>query len=221
MSLDKISLTLYDLIGYLLPGYIVVAAFSIIEANFSQTNVFHLSRISQDAFTFAVLAYILGSAAHALGSWAVKKWPSNRRDPLAPEIERSAKKVAQSIFDIPYNSITSNELYLLADSYIVANGGSVERDIITAREGFFKAAMASLSILSIALVASLLSEARVQISSKVYIEIDRIGLVFIIVLVLLLAYIFRSRYTFFNCIKRNNAIRLFLAIRQKNMSKPT
>ena len=39
MSLDKISVTLYDIFGYLLPGYIIVAGASIFEATFSKSSI--------------------------------------------------------------------------------------------------------------------------------------------------------------------------------------
>lgn len=48
MGLDKISVTLYDLLGYLLPGYVLLLACSVAEASFWGSSVFALSRISRN-----------------------------------------------------------------------------------------------------------------------------------------------------------------------------
>ncbi len=68
MSLDKISLTLYDFLGYLLPGYILTFVCSLVESTFFGSDLFSLSRISNNVLPFTVVAYFLGYVAHNIGS---------------------------------------------------------------------------------------------------------------------------------------------------------
>src|SRR5205085_9652036 len=148
MGLDKISVTLYDLLGYLLPGYVLLLACSVAEACFWGSSVFALSCISRNPILSAVVAYFLGQASHAIGSWIKAKrykWFDDRGSyRLNPEIAERVTQVIQETFGLKLEEdkkLSKIDRYVLADSYIVASGGSVERDILMAREGFFKASV--------------------------------------------------------------------------------
>ena len=58
----EIAITLYDLFGYLLPGYVVLFAASLIEATFVGTWFLSLSLLRDQAPAFAVVAYFMGQA---------------------------------------------------------------------------------------------------------------------------------------------------------------
>lgn len=83
MNFDKISLTLYDLIGYLLPGTILLMTLSTAEATFPgfcNSHLLTLKNIQANPVPFVILAYYGGQICHVIGStvrdrlgiWAAK-----------------------------------------------------------------------------------------------------------------------------------------------------
>lgn len=224
-GLDKISVTLYDLLGYLLPGYVLLVGCSIIESSFLASDLFALSRMSQNPVLCVVVAYFLGHMSHAMGSWIIRKgkrWFDNSGYVINAKVMKRVSQVVNETFGLDMDEAeltASDEVYLLADSYIVASGGSAERDILMARDGFFKASMAAFLLLGFTLLASLFATTRIQIRPGAFVSITRFGAALISAFIFFLAFLFRRRFIFFNCIKRNNTLRTFLALRQKSSSQ--
>lgn len=224
MGLDKISVTLYDLLGYLLPGYVLLLACSVVEASFWGSDLFALSRVSHNPILSAVVAYFLGQASHAIGSWIKNKryrWFDDKGGyRLSPEITERVSQAIQETYRLNFEGdkkLSKIDRYLLADSYIVASGGSVERDILTAREGFFKASAVAFTVLAMSMISVLFaSAAKIQVQSGVYIFPTKISIVALIGFFFLLVWLFRQRFIFFNCVKTNNALLTFLALRQRS-----
>jgi hypothetical protein len=226
MGLDKISLTLYDLVGYLLPGYVWLLACSIIEASFSRSSLFSLSHISRYPILATVIAYFLGQTSHAIGSWIKNKkyrWFSDHGNyALGPDIKKRVLEALKETYGIELDDdqkLSKIDRYLLADSYIVATGGSVERDILMAREGFYKASAVAFALLSLAvLLAIFVPVARIQTRPDTFIYPTKISLISLIFFLFFLVWLFRQRFIFFNCIKTNNALLTFLALRQMKIT---
>lgn len=224
MGLDKISVTLYDLLGYLLPGYVLLLACSVAEASYWGSSVFALSRVSRNPILAAVVAYFLGQVSHAVGSWIKTKKYKWFYDPgsyrLHPEVAERVSQALQETYGLKLDEdkkLSKIDRYVLADSYIVASGGSVERDILTAREGFFKASVVAFAALALITFSMLFAPIpRFQIQPGTYVVPKRLGVITLTVLFLLIVWLFRQRFIFFNCIKTNNALLTFLALRQKN-----
>jgi hypothetical protein len=83
VDLSKIAVTLYDVFGYLLPGYVLLFACSVFEATFLGTWFLSLSFLTAHALPFAVAAYFLGQVGHAIASWCTEH-PKLRRIVQAP-----------------------------------------------------------------------------------------------------------------------------------------
>jgi hypothetical protein len=223
MGLDKIGVTLYDLLGYLLPGYVLLVACSVAEASFWASSLFALSRISHNLILSTISAYFLGQASHAVGSWIKTrkpKWFDNRGSyRLSPAILEQVSQVIKETYGLKLDEdkkLSKMDKYLLADSYILASGGSVERDILMAREGFFKASVVAFATLGIIIFASLFAPvARIQFQPGVFIFPSKISIIALTLFIFSLVWLFWQRFIFFNCVKTNNALLTFLALRQK------
>jgi hypothetical protein len=221
LGLDKITVTLYDLLGYLLPGYILLFACSMLEASFYGTSMFALSRMGKNPILSAIVAYFLGQTSHAIASIIKSKkhrWFNDRgRYSLNPQINKRVVTALKETYAIdlePNQELSRLDVYLLADNYILASGGSVERDILTSREGFFKSSMIAFFVLGIAISSSLFSQMpRIQIQPTNYVLPTRLSIVIIAVSFLLLSWLFRERFIFFNRAKSSNALLTFLALR--------
>jgi hypothetical protein len=225
MGLDKISITLYDLLGYLLPGYVLLLACSVAESSYWGSNVFALSHLSRNPILAAVVAYFLGQVSHATGSWIKTKRYKWFYDSggyrLHPEVIERVAQALQETYGLKLDEdkkLSNIDRYVLADSYVVASGGSVERDILTAREGFFKASVVAFVALALTTFSMLFARTpRFQTQPGVYVTPNWIGIITLTLLFLLIVWLFRQRFIFFNCIKTNNALLTFLALRQKSM----
>lgn len=220
MSLDKLSITLYDLLGYLLPGYLLLLACSVAEASFFSSNLFALSKISSNPISNAIAAYFLGQVSHAISSilkFKRHKWfDDGGRYALKPEITKEVDSALKDSYTLNVEGdreLSKIETYLLADNYILASGGSTERDILTAREGFFKASMVAFGALAIIVALTLLSRSpRLQVQPDFFIQIHKLQVVISAVVFFSLAWLFRARFIFFNRAKNNNALLTFLAL---------
>lgn len=154
--MDKISVTLYDLLGYILPGCILLLVLSVIEATFVGSHHLSLSAMTANPALSAVACYFLGAVAHSTGS-ILKDWRpsffSDKKSRLDQSILDRAKEMAKGLYGFAGEGdrdLTTLEIYLLADSYVIASGKTVEREVLQAREGFYKASMVAMAALSIA-----------------------------------------------------------------------
>lgn len=130
MGLDKISVTLYDLLGYLLPGYVLLLACSVAESSYWGSSVFALSRVSRNPILAVVTAYFLGQVSHALGSWIKIKryrWFSDRGNyRLHADVAERVSQALQETYGLNLDEdkkLSKIDRYVLADSYIIASGG--------------------------------------------------------------------------------------------------
>ncbi len=221
MGLDKITVTLYDLLGYLLPGYVLLFACSVLEASFWGSSVFALSHIGSNPILSAIVAYFLGQTSHAIASIFKSnkyRWFDDRgRYSLNPEIKQRVITALTEAYAINLEvnqELSKIDSYLLADNYILASGGSVEREMLTAREGFFKSSMVAFAVLGITFFASLFSRLpRIQVQPEHFILPTRLSIVMLAFTFLALSWLFRERFIFFNRAKNNNALLTFLALR--------
>jgi hypothetical protein len=222
MGLDKISVTLYDLLGYVLPGFLLLLACSIIEAAFGDSSLFAISEVRSNTVLALVTAYFLGQTSHALASRVSAKEKHRLRNGSYQLGDSVTRRISETLIDTfkieqdPNKPLSHSDMLLLADGYILASGGSVERDVLMAREGFFKSSAVAFALVGVVNLAVLLfSDFRLQTEPRKYVSLSYPGAVGLTVVMFLLSWIFLSRYRFFNCVKRNNILLTFLALRHK------
>ncbi|HLA09565.1 MAG TPA: hypothetical protein VJ023_03045 [Pyrinomonadaceae bacterium] len=200
---------------------LLLFACSVVEASFWGSSVFALSRIGKNLILSAIVAYFLGQTSHAIAS-LIKlrkhRWFDDRgRYVLNPQINRrvaAALKEAYALDLGPDQQLSRIDVYLLTDNYVLASGGSVEREMLTAREGFFKSSMVAFAVLGATFFASLFSRLpRIQVQPEHFILPTRLSIVMLAFTFLALSWLFRERFIFFNRAKNNNALLTFLALR--------
>src|ERR1041385_1053036 len=227
MGLDKLSLTLYDLLGYLLPGYVMLLACSLVEASFSSSSLFALATLSGHPISSAIAAYFLGQIVHAIGSTLKNRkyrWFSDGgryalKSEIQNEVERALREAYALKFD-PNKELNKIDTYLLADNYLLASRGSMKRDMLTAREGFFKASTVAFVALAIAMGVTLFSKSpRLQVQQNLFIQTNKFYISIATLVCLLMAILFRARFIFFNRAKNNNALLSFLALYKKEQAQ--
>lgn len=217
--MDKISVTLYDLLGYVLPGCVILFTLSVIEATFLGSHHLAISAFAKNFGLSAVACYFLGAVAHSIGSILKDRLPKlfcDKSNRLDTDILNRAREIAKDIYGFSRDDkreLTNLETYLLADSYVVASGRLVEREVLMAREGFYKASMVAMALLSITLLcAAIFGGATVQFGTASSQAFSRIATLSFALCAAALTMVFRRSFRFFNRIKVNNTILLFMAI---------
>jgi hypothetical protein len=113
------------------------------------------------------------------------------------------------------------EIYLLADAYVLASGGSSDRDMLIARGGFFKQSLAAFALMSVAAIAGVLRGGLLVQTQpgRVYPLGFWVSLAVAVAAVVVVE-LFRSRFGFYHRVKIDNTLRHFLALRAKERHKP-
>ena len=226
MSIEKIGLTLYDFLGYLLPGYVLILSCSLVESTFLGSDLLSLSRVSGNYLPFTIAAYFLGHVSHGIGSVLkdrLYKWFTDRKGRLSSPLFERVRESARNTYEIsqdPGSSLAPLETYLLADSYIVASGGSPERDILTVREGFHKASMVAFGFLLVVLLSCLgLGGAKIQTQPGTFTRLSPLLTGVLALVTTIMTLVFRRGFMFFNRLKINKILTVFLALRQKALTE--
>jgi len=223
MNSDKLGLTLFDILGYLLPGYILVSCGSVIEATFLGSSLLSFSAIGNSIFFFTIVAYYGGHLCHIVSSLIKDRFFRH----IGQEYRQNSslyKRFRDAVIDT-YNlntkdKLDSLDLYLLADSYIIASGALDERNSLLAREGFYKAGTSAFGFLSITVFSSIfVGGTRLQIEPGVVQLLGITPTIVFVLLSLIMFLLFANRFVFYNRMKLQNTYNLFLAIRKKEEMK--
>jgi membrane protein DedA with SNARE-associated domain len=226
MSLDKISLTLFDVLGYLLPGYILLFACSVLEATFSDSRILALSSLNSNLVVSSVIAYFLGQIGHRMAAWVHNKqfkWFDNSEQRLSDLLYYHARSSLVAALGLELEEgqkVSSLETYMLAESYLIASGSTAERDSLVAREGFHKTAMASFALTTLVFLLSLISGgAKINITPETSITLGAIGAFLLAFLALVVTLIFRRGFMFYNRLKINNILLLAATLVKRDGNK--
>ena len=213
MESNKITLTLFDILSYFLPGYIVLFALSIVEATFFSSDLLALSNITDNWLISSIAAYFLGQFNHRIASFLNDKrpkWFDNRDLRLMDSIYYHIRTLLTDFYSIEFKEgerLHSLETYLLADNYIIASGKTAERDSLIAREGFHKTSMIAFVILAMTVLATSFERGlSLQLSSGDYFSLNVVGTIILSSILLLITLVFWRGYAFFNRIKINNIV---------------
>ncbi|MBP7620182.1 MAG: hypothetical protein KA745_04360 [Gemmatimonadales bacterium] len=221
MNFDKVAVTLYDVLGYLLPGYLILLALSLGESTFATSSFLSLSVLTTHYIPSTVAAYFAGQAAHAVASSVTesrfRKVIQASREKLSSELYARMLSELEAVYGkeaLPKAEKGNLEAYLLADSYLVAAGRGADRDVLLAREGFFKQSVVAAVALLVVLASSLaVGGVAVQPSPGVRTPVAWWPTMTATLLALAVVLLFRLRFGFYHRIKMNNTFLLFLAVR--------
>lgn len=223
MNVEKFGLTIFDILGYLLPGYIVLFGISVFESTFLHSTQISLIAIGNNPFLFTVIAYFLGIICHWFSTSLKGKYRklfSSSKDKINPLVYNRFIEAIAETYNIhridDENRLHTLDNYLLADSYILTEGCGDERMSLMVREGFFKTSMSAFLFLTIVLFSTLFVGGMViQLDIDNALTFNLFSSIICTVICFGITLIFRDRFIFYNRIKINNTIMIFLAIIQK------
>lgn len=218
MNIEKFETTLYDMLANILPGYLLVLCFSIIEATYLKTSLFALSVIGEELLIFTIFAYFLGQIGHSLISLLKEKkqpWFSDRKHRLKNYLYDAVCEAAIDSYglnNIKISDIDRLDSFMLAENYLLVSGEPPGRETLIAREGFLKSSMFGTTVLSFTAIGALIKHGIViQIEPGQYSGLGFIATILIAVTLIGITLLFRNRMMFFNRLKVNSILLMFLA----------
>jgi hypothetical protein len=222
MNSEKLGLTLFDILGFLLPGYVLIFCISLIEATFLNSGYLSMQNISNNWFFFTILAYFGGHICHIIASLIKGRYFQHLGNKKYKLNEKIMEKVTAALVE-EYNfnskdviSMNSLDKYLLADSYIVSHGGGEERLSLFVREGFHKSVTTAFAVLFLTFLSSnFAGGVKLKLDSNTINSFDLLTSNGFAVFSLVLFGLFANRFVFYNRMKINNTYLLFLAYRGK------
>jgi hypothetical protein len=226
MSLDKINVTLYDLLGYVLPGFIVLFAGSIVEATFFHSHLFYLAKLIKNPVLIVILAYFIGQILHATASGLkqrLRRQFTDENNRLSTPLYERVKEELRDFYDLPGEGdnpaqMSTLDTYMLTEAYMAISGGYLDRDVYMAREGFSKSTMVAMTLLALTFAACALhgdTVLRLQETPNSVARLSWYGSAIAALLAFGAALVFRRQFLFFSRIKNNYTMLTFLANRQK------
>jgi hypothetical protein len=227
--LKDIQVTLYDIFGYLLPGFIFLAGIAMLFwAIFMPSAPIQLSTISVDNWIVILVgAYIAGHMVQAIANLLTKKLQSaentvlskGKPDSFPNAVIDSATKKVNLMLGVKLKDMKPSFLYQVCDEAIAQFGITSDRDIYIYREGFYRGLTVSFMVLFVGLIARVLvPSTSVNISGNV-LPISVSMLLFFDVISLIAARLSFNRYKRFGDYRVREAVIGFLLLWHNEFSK--
>lgn len=228
--LKDIQVTLYDIFGYLLPGFIFLAGIAtLFWAIFIPSTPISLSKPDAEGWVIvAIVAYIAGHMAQAIGNFIAKSMPSAESLALTkgeagsfPEpVIRSATSKASLLLDIDPKEMDPKLLHQVCDETVAQFGSTSDRDVYIYREGFYRGLAVSFLMLFLCLaIRALIPGASLIVSEKVQ-PIGMSMLLFFDIVLFIAAWLSFTRYKRFGSYRVKEAVIGFLLLRAEK-AKPS
>jgi hypothetical protein len=219
MNIEKASISIFDLFGYILPGFVCITAIAIlISSTVNESNLL-ISNLSSSWITLTIAAYYLGQLCHRIGSLFKVKFPKLFRSGDKGISDHLYYHLRNSLADScklelkDDQKINTLETYILAESVVVASGRTEERDSLMAREGFHKSSMIAFGLLSIILImVTFMEGVKLSLSADFIIHTNNWQAALMILSSLLFTIMFRQGYIFYNRLKITNILLLALTL---------
>jgi hypothetical protein len=151
--LKDVQVTLYDIFGYLLPGFVALAAlgalFWAVVAPHHPVTVPNWS--GEIWLAVIVSAYLAG---HLLQAAANVVWQLLRRSetPRICEVLKTLPADLRKALETVCGSSDPDVIYAVSDAAVLQKGNASEREIFTYREGFYRGMVAAFSVAIIAVI---------------------------------------------------------------------
>jgi len=223
--LKDIEVTLYDIFGFLLPGFVSLAGLALAFSVPTESFISVTDRLNW--WAVAIIAYLIGHLIQAIANVVTRWFPSAEERVLGDKgdlpaiVVQAAKSTVSEKFAIPVGIVDNDLLYHFCDEVIAQTGNKSDRDIYIYREGFYRGLMISFVLLALGILIriSILGAAyrfidnTMHVTSAMYVS----GLVISLVGIMLCY----MRYQRFGKYRVRQAVVGFLVIQKKLDAQPT
>ena len=159
--MKNLQVTIYDVVGYLIPGFVSLIAFGIFYWSAFKTTAFELKSVTLfEGIALSTMAYIAGHFTQALANMIMKLFPSTIqivmgqpvKGKLSDEVIKGAEAKARQICKLSdAAALSASQIWEICDHLVQQKGKTEARDLYVYREGFYRGMFVSLSLLGLAL----------------------------------------------------------------------
>lgn len=157
--MKDLKFSLYEVFGYLLPGYLVMLSLYFLFLQFLRdVEIINIDILfnAKVGFVFGVFSYFAGHAVQGVSNIILKgitiekilkndgcsSWGG-----INGEMIESAKGKIEKLFLMKnVDDLKLNEVLKICDAYVVQNGNTEEREIYVYREGFYRGMFLSIIV---------------------------------------------------------------------------
>jgi len=220
--MEKLSFTLYEIFGYLLPGGIVFIAIVVLYwAFFVPTVPLGIATFQVGLVTWVaviVTSYIMGHAAQAVAN---KCFRGVEKLVLASQptwMSERAGQAASEILKVDPKELGAKWIITALDEYTIQAGKTGDRDLFVYREGFYRGTTLSLFFLGAAMLVRMLFPGASIMFTKGLFHISWFELLTTSAVISGTGYLFLGRYKRFAEYRITHAIMSALALRGTPMA---
>ena len=230
--LKDIQTTLYDIFGFILPGFVMLATIVILFWGlFLPNTALSVPQFSGEAWVaVTVVAYFLGHLCQAVANWMFSRdKPSERilskgiSSALPRDLIIRVEAEVSVISGIPSDQLKPHQVYQICDEFVAQHGQTGDRDVYIYREGFYRGSSVSFVVLALALfVRAIRPNAAVNLGGSTY-PLSIWMFLFFIVTIAISARLMYERFIRFGNYRVTQAVLGFLSIRgdKAQAQKPT
>jgi hypothetical protein len=215
---ESVSFTLYEILGYLMPGLIAVASFSI-----SFWTIFHGDCVLPLSFwrlsptgvlALLFLTYLLGHLVQALANPLLKgadKAIMSAADPAVLVAKQRALKLFEGT-PADVSKISDDWLERVMDERCIQVGQLGDREIFTYREGFYRGSTVATVLFCVGLVICIFAgNLRLLVGDTIF-ALSRLELTVILAISVLGAWGLYKRFRRFSEYRVNRVVAAFIAL---------
>ena len=227
--MKELSVTLYDIFGYLVPGSIFLAGSAIVY-----WTAFGMAPADIDAMTapvwiaVAVIAYLFGHMVQAVANLLMKGFTKTPDLVLKPKsalsapvqmIELATSKAAK-ILELPAGStMSTDELYEICDHFVQQKCNTATRDIYVYREGFYRGICIGFVFLSLSLLLRVAASNSTMVIAHNTLHFSHAQIIVLFVVCAFFAWLSFTRFRRFGQYLVKNALYCFLVGGKEDFEK--
>jgi hypothetical protein len=222
MKPDSLGFTFFDLLGYVLPGIVVLLGISVLDTTMMSGNSLALSKLTEFWPLTVIVAYFLGHVAHSLGRTlkgklyrkllSTKRYRSKvLREPVKKALQKDYPDVV-----LEGKEVRQVDRFMLADIYVDIRGGTQNRHVFEALVSFHKASMVAFSFLSLIMVLTLFWGGAVfSVEPGTTMPAGYLRTIFISALSMGMFLSFMFGFRYFNALKNDHVYAAYLTMRNR------
>ena len=226
MKADSVGFTLFDLLGYLLPGSVVLFGASVLEATFLEESALGVWRLSENWLFSMVAAYFLGHIAHSIGRFLKGKLFDSflstrpyRSKVLSVPLKKALVKDFPDV-DLVGEAARPLDRFMFADLFLQIRGGTQDRHILMALVSFHKASMVAFAFLCVVILSTLFAGGAVfSLAPDTIFQAGWMHTLLMAVLCAGMSLSFLHGFRYFNATKNDHVYAGYLSLRQREQQE--
>ena len=210
--MSSLRFTLYEIIGYMAPGVVGLAALSIVFwAAFLPQHAIEIannSHTKEELALFLFAAYTIGHLVQGLCNYHPSPEKLAERRAKHAALISNARAGLSSRCSMNLDKYDLGQIVALAQTYLLHTGKTEDHEIFLYREGFYRGSSASYALLGVALLFRVFRGETRLVMSGATVDVSPHAIVFLSLISILISVVFYQRYIRFSNYRLQNLLNI-------------